>query len=405
MAKQAKSENSKKKTTVKGGLLKCKKTVKIAKVVKCKKTVEVVKIESEKKFLKNVEKPIKIAPKKGETKKLHLKSKRDAPTDSVLRYAPTSNRTKNDARIRRSFPPSASLTELPPELVAHIVGFVFTRTTVMDLECTSKRVHLLFRYMQIWKAMGRYSFTGLTFRLGNEREWWGDPTSDLGCYEASQEETYREWKKRYLSTCVNLGRFRHPHDVPDGVIRHLARDDMVVHTKFRIRGKVCGFPPFAPLYWEVRITANCDNNSLALDDFEFGGKSSLTFSPDTGAVIKEYKVVEFPRKVEGTFLRALSNLKTPRFRGKVGVFVSKGYIAFFRKPYGGSWQSTGFVCDFSWAKDACVCPGIAFRDRGKYTVTTSCIGGIPPFQPLMNAAAYDKTYWLPMTPWEAEDHQ
>jgi len=354
---------------------------------------------------KNVKEPIKIAPKKGETKKSHLKSKRVAPTDSVLRYAPTSNRTKKlDARIRRSFLPSASLTELPPELVAHIVGFVFTRTTVMAMECTSKRVHLLFRYMQIWQAMGRCSFTGLTFRLGNEREWWGDPTSDPGCYEESQEETYREWKKRYLRTCVHLGRFRHPHDVPDGVIRHVARDDTVARTKFRVRGKVCGFPPFAPLYWEVSITANCDNNSLALDDFEFGGKSSVTFSPDTGAVIKEHKVREFPRRVEGSYLRALSDLKTPRFRGKVGVYVAKGYIAFFRKPYGGGWQSTGFVCDFSWAKDACACPGIAFRDRGKYTVTTSCIGGIPPFQPLMNAAAFDTTYWIPMTPWEGDDH-
>jgi hypothetical protein len=35
-------------------------------------------------------------------------------------------------------------------------------------------------------------------------------------------------------------------------------------------------------YVEVQIKKNADNLSLAIVDFDQGGKSSVTFSPDTG---------------------------------------------------------------------------------------------------------------------------
>ncbi len=50
---------------------------------------------------------------------------------------------------------------------------------------------------------------------------------------------------------------------------------------------------------EVRVRKNADNLCLAVLDLDTGGKSSITFSPDSGAVIKDTKICECPRRVEG----------------------------------------------------------------------------------------------------------
>merc|ERR1719188_2709660 len=113
------------------------------------------------------------------------------------------------------------------------------------------------------------------------------------------------------------------------------------------------------VYLEVQVLANPDNVSLAVVDFEAGGCSSVTFSPDTGAVIRERKIREAPRKVEGTYIQPLTTITSGQgFEGSMGLFLHGGRLAFFRrhiergsdeKPAPeGKWECTGFVADLPW---------------------------------------------------------
>merc|ERR1712228_149009 len=103
------------------------------------------------------------------------------------------------------------------------------------------------------------------------------------------------------------------------------------------------------------VIQNPDNLSLAVVDFEAGGHSSVTFSPDTGAVIRERKVREVPRKVEGSYIQPLeATLPGCRFEGSIGLYLYAGHLAFFRRCLSntvaqepGRWESTGFVMDLS----------------------------------------------------------
>merc|ERR1712146_705712 len=127
------------------------------------------------------------------------------------------------------------------------------------------------------------------------------------------------------------------------------------------------------VYLEVEVVLNPDNLSMAVVDFEAGGCSSITFSPDTGAVIRERKVREAPRKVEGAYIQPLPTvLPGRRFHGLMGLYLHRGRLAFFRKCVSGlmetqdtftatlervfngasaqlgPWETTGFISDLSW---------------------------------------------------------
>lgn len=43
-------------------------------------------------------------------------------------------------------------------------------------------------------------------------------------------------------------------------------------------------------YLEVKVEQNADNVSLAIVDFDDGGHSSVTFSPDTGMILRTTNV-------------------------------------------------------------------------------------------------------------------
>lgn len=185
------------------------------------------------------------------------------------------------------------------------------------------------------------------------------------------------------------------------------------------------------VYLEVEVLENPDNLSMAIVDFEAGGCSSLTFSPDTGAVIREQKVRESPRKVEGAYIQPLPTLPPgDRFQGLLGFFLQQGRMAFFRRFSGGSgrspdlldasnpdvaeaaadpaarggdrlhsveggleeepveeeahaakaglWETTGFISDLAWATGRWLTPCLAFRSEGAYQVRITQIGGPPP---------------------------
>lgn len=182
----------------------------------------------------------------------------------------------------------------------------------------------------------------------------------------------------------------------------------------------------------MEVSANADNLSLAVVDFEGGGVSSVTFSPETGAVLRERKVREMPRAIEGTYIHLLPQAPPGhRFEGTMGLYLSSsGHLAFFRRwakdakdtsgqnasdspatealaatnavlgrIFGPSaapvqpWETTGFCTDLSWAKGPRLSLCLAFRDNGSYGVKISRIGRSPPIIPPKSADAYQENKW------------
>eukprot|EP00927_Polykrikos_kofoidii_P038947 TRINITY_DN33393_c0_g1_i1.p1 TRINITY_DN33393_c0_g1~~TRINITY_DN33393_c0_g1_i1.p1 ORF type:complete len:544 (-),score=84.93 TRINITY_DN33393_c0_g1_i1:34-1569(-) len=156
------------------------------------------------------------------------------------------------------------------------------------------------------------------------------------------------------------------------------------------------------VYVEVEVKANADNLSLAVVDFEGGGHSSVTFSPETGAVLRERRVRELPRAIEGTYIHLLPAAPPGRrFEGTMGLFLSGGgHLAFFRRWAGSRedgdaalWETTGFCTDLRWAQGPRLSPCLAFRDNGTYQVRISRVGRTPPVTLARSVDAYQEDKW------------
>lgn len=182
--------------------------------------------------------------------------------------------------------------------------------------------------------------------------------------------------------------------------------DEVAYCKCRLRTDLLEHGSEAGVYIEIEVLANPDNLSLAVVDFEAGGRSSVTFSPDTGAVIRERKVREAPRKVEGAYIQPLATTPPGRgFEGSMGLLLHAGHLAFFRRCRGadgelGQWESTGFVTDLAWAEGRRLTPCLAFRDEGPYRVRIARVGSPPLLPPARLTAAYEESSWSALD-WEA----
>jgi len=261
-----------------------------------------------------------------------------------------------------------------------------------------------------WRALGARAFHGMelerdgTFELG-ERE---DDTDDIVC--ASRKLTRVDWKGRYSRFRAEVPTFRAPFTGTE--ITSVRHPDEVVYFRCRLRTDLlidhtAELETNLGVYLEVEVLSNPDNISLALVDFEVGGCSSVTFSPDTGAVMRERKVREAPRKVKGAYIQPLST--TPpgrRFEGSMGLYLHKGHLAFFRRCTQGEdaelgpWESTGFITDLVWAEGRRLTPCLAFRDEGAYRVRVVRVGSRPPLQPQKTLMAYDEASWSGLD-WEA----
>eukprot|EP00929_Paragymnodinium_shiwhaense_P007971 TRINITY_DN11189_c0_g1_i2.p1 TRINITY_DN11189_c0_g1~~TRINITY_DN11189_c0_g1_i2.p1 ORF type:complete len:538 (-),score=88.88 TRINITY_DN11189_c0_g1_i2:76-1572(-) len=219
-------------------------------------------------------------------------------------------------------------------------------------------------------------------------------------------------------------------------------------------------PPIVPLpndtgvYVEVEVQQNADNLSLAVVDFEGGGRSSVTFSPETGAVLRERKVREVPRAIEGTYIHLLEAAPPGRkFEGTMGLYLSElGHLAFFRRwapgpptaglsdadfadapaagrseeaavpvnaealtlsevasqasttagddaagiralPATPQWETTGFCTDLTWAQGPRLSLCLAFRDNGEYKVRLSRVSRRPPVPVGRSLEAYQDGTW------------
>ncbi|CAE8739809.1 unnamed protein product, partial [Polarella glacialis] len=228
-----------------------------------------------------------------------------------------------------------------------------------------------------WHSLGTQNFRGLELDnegvfergIGGEEDESGPPREDP---PMDPRRLLRvDWRGRFARFRSELPSFRSPFGGPE--ILSVEQADEIAYCRCRLRTDFLGENAPASssggvysAYLEVEVLKNPDNVSLAVVDFEAGGCSSVTFSPDTGAVIRERKVREAPRKVEGAYIQPLATITAGQgFEGSMGLYLRGGQLAFFRRHYRtsggedqqdggvpelGPWETTGFVTNLSWAE-------------------------------------------------------
>jgi hypothetical protein len=288
---------------------------------------------------------------------------------------------------------------LPEEVLGVIFGFHDARTLARcELVCTSFRK--VNRANCTWRALGVKQFQGLevegrgTYPLPMGMQFHSYAEVKRPRREASpcNEERRIEinWKARYANFSQDVLQFRNPF--PDVEITTVTKPDDVAYNKLRLLRDDFQTQPELRFYMEVRVFRNADNLSLAMVDFDEGGRNSLTFSPDTGAIIRETKVRDSPRRVIGSFYQPLKQ-NDEKFQGRMGLYIHKGLIAFFRQYNFQPWESTGFCVNFGWAAGKRITPCLAFRDPGQYKTSIVAVSTTPPFEPEYNSKAFHDNSW------------
>lgn len=177
------------------------------------------------------------------------------------------------------------------------------------------------------------------------------------------------WRNHYIYVHRELHSFR---DVQH--ISVIDSEDEVVYMKIKI---LIERIPTDGVFVDVLVKSVCDNISISLVDFDgIGGCSSLTFSPDTGTVIKEKKISEYPRKIVGEYFQCLTPCPGFGKEHHIAAFISgKKQISFYRKV-DSHWETTGTVSDCMWVNGGKITPCIAFRDAGLYDIQVArvCLG-------------------------------
>merc|ERR1719460_3489310 len=180
-----------------------------------------------------------------------------------------------------------------------------------------------------WRALGVDIFYGLELEQDGIFE---QPASGIEAdgSEGARKLAHVDWKGRFRRFRANVRMFVAPFGGPE--ISAVAHPDEVAYFRSRLCTDDSHMASSQGVYLEVDVQQNPDNLSLAVVDFEAGGCSSITFSPDTGAVIRERKVREVPRKVEGAYIQSLPSVPPgQRFQGRIGLYLHRGRLAFFRR--------------------------------------------------------------------------
>jgi len=254
---------------------------------------------------------------------------------------------------------------------------------------------------------------GSWYMLG-VRTFYGLELDGEGLFQGREQNFHHkqsrvDWKGRYLRFRVEVQTFRAPFNTAE--IVEVEQADEIAYSRCKLCTDLL-LSSDAGLYMEIDVLANPDNVSLAVVNFDAGGCSSVTFSPDTGAVIRERKVCEEPLKVQGAYIQPLTTITQGQgFEGAIGLFLRKGHLAFFRRhavnveegeePELGPWESTGFITDLAWAEGKQLTPCLAFRDEGSYRVRMACVASQPPIMPEHVAMAYEESSWSDLN-WDAD---
>lgn len=280
-------------------------------------------------------------------------------------------------------------------------------TSLCQLDATNRTLNAMNRsHVGPWRANGGRGFQGLELERHGTFE---QPA--LANKKGGRGKTVRiDWKGRFRLFRTEVPLFCAPFDGAE--ITKAVRPDEVAYFQCRLRTDMLDEPNSEGVYLEVEVLQNPDNLSMAVVDFEAGGCSSVTFSPNTGAVIRERKVREAPRKVEGAYVQPLAMVPSGRrFHGLMGLYLKGGRLAFFRRcdplqgeeGYGapGPWETTGFISDLLWAEGRRLTPCLALRDAGNYRVRIVRVCAEPPEMPgLPQALSGEGAEWNDLD-WEA----
>jgi len=296
-----------------------------------------------------------------------------------------------------------------------VIALMLDATTLCQTDVTCRMFYAMNR-AQIgpWRALGTQTFDGLELEQDGVFE---QPASCLDersdCIVNGRKRSCIDWKGRYRRFCDDVPTFCAPFHGPQ--ITSVAHPDEVAYFRCRLCTDVLDENCTHGVYLEVEVLLNPDNLSMAVVDFEAGGCSSVTFSPDTGAVIRERKVREAPRKVEGAYIQPLATLPPGRrFHGIMGLYLYAGSLAFFRRCAnglieGGSmdlgpWETTGFVSDLSWAEGRRLTPSLAFRGEGEYAVKILRVDTQPPLSVGRPSAELHSSVGWSGFDWEVGEH-
>jgi len=261
-----------------------------------------------------------------------------------------------------------------------------------------------------WQSIGDKAFFGMELDVrGGFFPFKGE-----GGLKTQSELSCRSWKGRYKLFATDVPTFSGPFSGRE--ISNVERPDEVAYLRCRLRTDHLKARADCGIFVEVEIRANADNLSIAVVDFEGGGRSSVTFSPETGAVLRERKVREAPRAIEGTYIHLLPAApQGHRFEGLMGIYLQNGQLSFFRKwavaPEAAEeaeqavgvqadaadlqpkWETTGFCTDLDWASGDRLSLCLAFRDPGQYHARIARVCRSPPIPPHKSEAAYQGRQW------------
>jgi hypothetical protein len=278
----------------------------------------------------------------------------------------------------------------------------------IDASCTELKAFN--SMLDLWRSLGARVYTGIDL----ECEGTFEPTATCStiCWKTQSACTAIDWKRRFGQFKQGIFEFRCPFK--GNKIMEVKNPDAVVYCRCKLCTEIPALKE-APeaevsskgVYIEVEVLANADNLSLVIVDFDHGERSSVTFSPDTGAVIRETKTQEEPQRVDGAYIQPLQSLSL-RFVGRMGLYMQNGHIAFFRKyekqdsgdEQSHSWETTGFIMDVSWAEGRKLTPCLAFRDEGSYEVRIHQVASQPPIWPSKMLGAYNPGNWTVLN-WDA----
>jgi len=310
-------------------------------------------------------------------------------------------------RTRMAAPPvlapagSSTLVDLAEGPYLHVAAHL-DASALAQVDATCRPLRELNRaHCGSWCTLGMRAFYGIDL----------DGDGAFQPFEAacSAKHARVDWKGRYARFLAEVRAFRAPFNGPE--ITEVPQADEIAYSRCKLRTDLLATVPSEGVYIEVEVLANPDNVSLAVVNFDAGGCSSVTFSPDTGAVIRERKICEEPRKVQGSYIQPLTTITHGQgFEGSIGLYLLGGHLAFFRRHVApseegeaelGPWECTGFVTDLAWAEGKELTPCLAFRDEGAYRVRMVCVGSKPPLTPQRAASAYDEASWSDLN-WDAD---
>jgi len=282
---------------------------------------------------------------------------------------------------------------LPDEIIRALATYLGPSTALLRLHMTN-RIFFGTLLDSCWEEFYLQEFDGfyLEFIDGCYLRSVLRPVSASFRYFLMKQSLY------LFRACNLLGSNIRSQPTMTRVIPSTHSDDEIVYFNLRFTSKG------NPVYVEITVEENIDNFSFSLVDFDANGRSSITFSPETGVIIKERKNLELPGKVEGLFsfpLKPTGNSDN-RFTGRIGLYASDGKIAFFRQCKSSYiWETTNFSTRLSWLEAGIFTPCVAFRDKGDYVVSISRVGREPPISCSDNANLLDESEagWQP-TDWD-----